>query len=183
MDANNVCGIAQPYGEVAVRGFSLLFIRLLHLPHGAAAAAPFLSGLVFVVFMALVQDGVDQVLDSDKLAHLVPEFVGLGGCGFAFGLEFGTLCFPGFYGKGFTVPGEFTFGQVEAAEFWFVVLLKLLTAVFVFDILQLVMDGFGFCIGLRVALEFLEFLDPLTVAFHRILQRLTFRVDFCDFLL
>ena len=183
MDANNVCGIAQPYGEVAVRGFSLLFIRLLHLPHGAAAAAPFLSGLVFVVFMALVQDGVDQVLDCDELLYLMPEFVGLGGCGFAFCLELGAFFLPVFYGKGFMEAVQFALGQVEAAEFWFVVLLKLLPALFEFDLLQLVIDRLGFCIGLRVALEFLEFLNPLAVGFDGILERLALGMDFSDFLL
>ena len=75
----------------------------------------------------------------------MPEFVGLGGCGFAFGLEFGAFCLPGFYGEGFMEAGEFTFGQVEAAEFWFVGLLKLLPAFFEFDLLQLVIDRLGFC--------------------------------------
>ena len=113
----------------------------------------------------------------------MPELVSLSGCGFAFGLEFDTLCLPGFYGKGFIVPGQFTLGQVEAAEFWFVVLLKLLPALFEFDLLQLVVDWFGFCIGLRVALEFLEFLNPLAVGFDSILKRLALGVDYRDFLL
>ena len=71
---------------------------------------PFLSDLVFAMFMALVQDGVDQVLDSNELLYLMPELVGLGGCGFAFGSEFGTLCLPGFYGKCFIVSGKFALG-------------------------------------------------------------------------
>ena len=92
------------------------------------------------------------MLNCEELAHLLPELVGLGGCGFAFGLEFGALRLTGFYRKGVMETGEFAFGQVEAAEFWFVVLLKLLPAFFEFDLLDLVVDGLGFCIGLRVAL-------------------------------
>ena len=46
--------------------------------------------------------------------------------------------------------GEFTFGQVEAAEFWLVILLKMLPAFFEFDLLQLVVDGLGFGVSLRV---------------------------------
>ena len=113
----------------------------------------------------------------------MPELVGLGGCGFAFCLESGAFCLPCLYGKGFTVSGQFALGQVEAAEFWFVGLLKLLPAFFEFDLLQLVIDRLGFCIGLGVALEFLEFLDPLTVGFDCVLQRLAFRVNFSDYLL
>lgn len=71
---------------------------------------PFLSDLVFAMFMALVQDGVDQVLDCDELLYLMPELVGLGGCGFAFGSEFGTLCLPVFYRKRFTVSDQFARG-------------------------------------------------------------------------
>ena len=67
--------------------------------------------------LLLMQDGIDQVLDCDELLYLMPEFVGLGGCGFAFCLELGAFFLPVFYGKGFTVPGEFSLGQVEAAEF------------------------------------------------------------------
>ena len=110
-----------------------------------------LRRLLFV-FWLLMQYGVDQVLDCDELPHLTPKFVGLGGCGFAFCLESGAFCLPCLYGKGFTVPVQFAFGQVEAAEFWFVVLLKLLPAFFEFDLLELVVDWFGFCIGLRMAL-------------------------------
>ena len=91
---------------------------------------PFLSDLVFAMFMALVQDGVDQVLDCDELLYLMPELVGLGGCGFAFGSEFGALRLPGLYGKGFIKATQLALGQVVAAEFWFVVLLKLLPAFF-----------------------------------------------------
>ena len=79
--------------------------------------------------------------------------------------------------------GEFAFGQVETAEFWLVVLLKLLPAFFEFDLLQLIVDGLGFCVGLGVALEFLELLDPLAVGFDCVLQRLALGVDFGDFLL
>ena len=145
--------------------------------------APFLSGLVFAVSIALVQDTIDQVLDCDELAHLLPELVSLSGCGLAFGLEFGTLCLPGFHGKVFMEAGQFSLGQVVAAEFWFVGLLELLPAFFEFDLLQLFVDGLGFGVVFRMALEFLEFLDPLAVGFDCILQRLTFRVDFGDFLL
>ena len=113
----------------------------------------------------------------------MPELVGLDGCAFAFGSEFSTFCLPGFYGKGFIVSGQFSLGQVEAAEFYLVVLLKLLPALFEFDLLELVMDWLGFCISLCVALQFLEFLDPLTVGFDGILQRLPPGVDFSDFLL
>ena len=144
---------------------------------------PFLSGLVFSIFLLLVQDGVDQVLDSNELLYLMPELVGLGGCGFAFGLEFGALRLPGLYGKGFIKATQLALGQVEAAEFWFVVLLKMLPAFFEFDLLELVIDWLGFCIGLGVALEFLELLDPLAVGFDGILQRLPLGVDFCNFLL
>ena len=60
------------------------------------------------------------------------------------------------------------------------VLLKLFPAFFEFDLLQLVIDRLGFCIGLGVALEFLELLDPLTVGFDGILQRLALCVDLCE---
>ena len=113
----------------------------------------------------------------------MPELVGLDGCVFAFGLEFGAFRLPSFYGKGFIKATQLALGQVEAAEFLFVVLLKLLPALFEFDLLQLVIDRLGFCIGLGVALEFLELLDPLTVGFDGILERLTLCVNFCDFLL
>ena len=79
--------------------------------------------------------------------------------------------------------GEFAFGQVETAEFWFVVLLKLLPAFFEFDLLQLIVDGLGFCVGLCMAMEFLKLLDPLAVGFYYVLQRLALGVDFGDFLL
>lgn len=79
-----------------------------------------------------MQDSVDQVLNCDELLYLMPKLLGLGGCGFAFCLEFGALCLPGFYWKWFTIPGEFAFGQVVAAEFWLVVLLKLFPAIFCF---------------------------------------------------
>ena len=59
-------------------------------------------------------------------------------------------------------------------------LLELLPAFFEFDLLHLVVDGLGFCIGFRMALEFLELLDPLAVGFDRILQRLTLGMDFCN---
>ena len=52
------------------------------------------------------------------------------------------------------------------------VFLKLLSAFFEFDLLQLVVDGLGLGISLCVALEFLELLDPLAVGFHCVLQRL-----------
>ena len=146
-------------------------------PYRTAAADLFLSGLVFAVSVALVQYSVDQVLDCDKLAHRLPELVSMGGCGFAFCVEFGAFFFPVFYGKGFMEAGQFALGEVVVAEFWFVVLLKLLPAFFEFDLLQLVVDGLGFYVGLGVALQLLEFLDPLTVGFDGVLQRLTFRVD------
>ena len=114
--------------------------------------APFLSGLVFAMFMALVQDGVDQVVDCDEFPYLMPELVGLGGGCFAFLLKPPALCLPGFYREGFMEAGEFTFGQVEAAEFCLVVLLKLFPAFFEFDLLQLVMDWLGLDISLRMAL-------------------------------
>ena len=133
--------------------------------------------------LLLMQDGIDQVVDCDELAHLLPELVSLSGCGLAFGLEFDTLCLPGFYGKGFMEAGQFSLGQVEAAEFWFVVLLKLLPAFFEFDLLQLVVDGLGFGVSLRVSLQLLELLNPLTVGFHCVLQRLALCVDFSDLLL
>ena len=135
------------------------------------------------MFWPFMQYGVDQVLDCEDLLHFMPEFVGLGGCGFAFCLEFDALRLPGFYGKGFMEAGEFALSQVEAAEFWFVVLLKLLPALFEFDLLQLVVDGLGFCVGLRVSLQLLELLDPRAVGFHCVLQRLALGVDFSDFLL
>ena len=141
-----------------------------------------LRRLLFL-FWLFTQYGVDQVLDCEELLYFMPELVGLGGCGFAFCLESGAFCLPCLYGKGFTVSGQFALGQVEAAEFWFVDLLKLLPAFFEFDLLQLVIDRLGFCIGLGVALEFLEFLDPLTVGFDCVLQRLAFRVNFSDYLL
>ena len=62
-------------------------------------------------------------------------------------------------------------------------LLKLLPAFLEFDLLQLVVDGLGFGVDLRVALEFLERLDPLAVGFDGILQRPALGVDFSDFLL
>ena len=62
------------------------------------------------MFMILMQDSVDQVVDCDDLLYLMPELVGLGGCGFAFCLEFAGLCLPGFYGKGFMEAGEFALG-------------------------------------------------------------------------
>ena len=53
------------------------------------------------------------------------------------------------------------------------VLLKLLPAFFEFDLLQLVVDGLGFCVVFRVALQLLELLDPLAVGFdHKMLQQL-----------
>ena len=71
------------------------------------------------MFWLLVQDSIDQVLNCEELLYFMPEFIGLGGCGFAFCLEFGTLRLPGFYGKGVMETGEFALGQVVAAEFWF----------------------------------------------------------------
>ena len=69
------------------------------------------------MFWLFTQYGVDQVLDCEELLYFMPEFVGLDGCGFAFGLEFGTLRLPGFYGKGFMEAVQFALGQVEAVEF------------------------------------------------------------------
>ena len=63
------------------------------------------------------------------------------------------------------------------------VLLKLLPAFFEFDLLQLVVDGLGFCVVFRVALQLLELLDPLAVGFDHILKRLALCVDFCNFFL
>ena len=62
------------------------------------------------------------------------------------------------------------------------VLLKLLPALFEFDLLQLVVDGLGFAVSLRVTLQLLELLDPLAVGFHCVLQRLALVMDFSDFL-
>ena len=63
------------------------------------------------------------------------------------------------------------------------VLLKLLPEFFEFDLLQLVVNGLAFDVDLGVALQFLEFLDPLAVGFHCVLKRLALGVDYGDFLL
>ena len=135
------------------------------------------------MFWLFMQDGVNQVPNCEELLYFMPELIGLGGCSFAFGLKFGAFRLPSFYGKGFIKATQLALGQVEAAEFWFVVFLKLLPALFEFDLLELIVDGLGLDISLRVALEFLELFDSLTVGFDGVLERLPLCVDFSDFLL
>ena len=62
-------------------------------------------------------------------------------------------------------------------------LLELRPTIFESNPLQLVVDRLGFCIGLGVPLQFFQLLDPLTVGFDCVLQRLALRVNFSDYLL